>query len=180
MNNKVKYTLLFGGFIILSILGYLIFPKDEIVITEDNNLEDDFIFVHIEGAINSPGLIKVKFGTRLYELIEEAGGETKDADLSRVNLASIVTDEQKIVIPKKVISESSDDDYKEEVKSSLININTASKEKLMELSGIGESTAEKIIKYREENGYFNVIEDIMSVPGIGESKFNSLKDNITV
>ena len=66
-----------------------------------------------------------------------------------------------------------------EIESSIVNINTANIEKLSTLTGIGESTAKKIIKYREENGYFNSIEDIMNVTGIGESKFNAIKDNIT-
>lgn len=61
-----------------------------------------------------------------------------------------------------------------------MNINSANVEKLSTLNGIGKSTAEKIVKYREENGYFNTIEDIMNVSGIGESKFNSIKDNIEV
>lgn len=178
MNNKVKCALALGAFIILSILGYFILPKDEVVIKNNENVEEEFIFVHIEGAVNEPGLIKVKYGTRLYELIEEAGGETDDADLSRVNLASIVSDEQKIVIPEKVVF---DEDFADdEENGGIVNINTASKEKLTTLTGIGDSTAEKIINYREENGYFNSIEDLMNVPGIGESKFNSLKNDITV
>lgn len=175
MNNKVKCILALGAFIILSILGYLLLPKDEIVISKDEDVEDEFIFVHIEGCINNPGLVKVKYGTRLYELIDEAGGATDLADLSRINLASIVSDEQKIFIPEKVIIDNNAED-----EISIININTASKEKLMRLNGIGESTAEKIIKYREDNGYFNVVEDLMNVPGIGESKFNNIKDDITV
>lgn len=175
MNNKVKCALALGAFIILSILGYFMLPKDEVVIKESNDVEEEYIFVHIEGCVNKPGLIKVKYGTRVYELIEQAGGETENADLSRVNLASIVTDEQKVIIPAKVvISEDSEED------SAIVNINTASKEKLITLTGVGESTAEKIIKYREENGYFNTIEDLMNVPGIGKSKFDSLKDDITV
>lgn len=178
MNNKDKSALALGAFIILSILGYFLLPKDEIVIKESENVEEDFIFVHVEGAVNEPGLIKVKYGTRLYELIEQAGGETDEADVSRVNLASIVSDEQKVVIPAKVVVDENYDD--EESESGIVNINTASKDRLTTLTGVGESTAEKIINYREENGYFNSIEDLMNVPGIGESKFNALKNDITV
>ena len=121
------------------------------------------------------GIFEVEDGTRIYEAIELAGGETTNADLTRLNLAKIVSDEEKIVVPKKVILEES---FEEE--SSIVNINTANIEKLSTLTGIGKSTAEKIIKYREENGYFNSIEDIMNVTGIGESKFNSIKDDITI
>lgn len=122
------------------------------------------------------GIFEVEDGTRIYEAIELAGGETIDADLTRLNLAKIVSDEEKIVVPKKVILEESET----EGESSIVNINTATVEKLSTLTGIGKSTAEKIVKYREENGYFNSIEDIMNVSGIGESKFNSIKDNITI
>lgn len=174
VNMIAKTILAFIIFIVLTILGYILFPKDEVVVFENDEVEE-FIFVHIEGAINSPGLIKVRFGMRIYEVIEEAGGATDDADLSRVNLASIVVDEQKIVIPTKVVINEDD-----ESTSKIVNINTASKEKLTSLDGVGESTAEKIIKYREENGYFNTIEDLMNVPGIGESKFNGIKSDITV
>ena len=124
--------------------------------------------------MKQPGLIKVKYGTRIYELIEQAGGETENADLSRVNLASIVNDEQKVVIPDKIVQ------TEENEEDTIININTASKEKLMKLDGVGEGTAKKIIQYRQENGYFNTIEELKNVPGIGESKFNRLKDAITI
>ena len=111
-------------------------------------------------------------------MIEEAGGETDEADLTRINLASIVSDEQKIFVPAKVVLDETNETGAE--KTSIVNINTASKEKLMSLDGVGEGTAEKIIKYREQNGYFNTIEDLMNVSGIGESKFSGLKDDITV
>lgn len=176
MNNNFSKSLpLVAAFIVLGILGYFLLPKNEIVIKENQDEEEEFIFVHIEGCVNNPGLIKTKYGTRLYELIEEAGGETDEADLTRINLASVVSDEQKIFIPAKVVL-----DETNETETTIVNINTASKEKLMTLSGVGEGTAEKIIKYREQNGYFNTIEDLMNVSGIGESKFNGLKDDITV
>ena len=177
-NNFLKSLLLVAAFIVLGILGYFLLPKDEIVIKESQNEEEEFIFVHIEGCVNNPGFIKTKYGTRLFELIEEAGGETDEADLTRINLASIVSDEQKIFVPAKVVLDETNETGAE--KTSIVNINTASKEKLMSLDGVGEGTAEKIIKYREQNGYFNTIEDLMNVSGIGESKFNGLKDDITV
>ena len=110
-------------------------------------------------------------------LLKKQVGATDDADLSRVNLASILIDEQKVVIPAKVVI---DEDIENVQIGGVVNINTASKERLMTLDGVGESTAEKIIKYREKNGYFNAIEDIMHVSGIGQSKFDRIKDDITV
>ncbi len=180
MNNNLKYISVLVAFIILTILGYFLLKNNNENVIETNSIAEDFIFVHIEGEVENPGLAKIKYGTRLYELIEEVGGATENADLSRINLSSIVSDEQKIVIPAKIISSISDESPENQnTETGLVNINTANKEKLMTLSGVGESTAEKIIKYRESNGYFNTIEDIMNVQGIGESKFNNIKDDIT-
>ncbi|MBQ9313447.1 MAG: helix-hairpin-helix domain-containing protein [Clostridia bacterium] len=178
MNNKMKYIFVFVVFIILTILGYVLLPKEEVVVQNKVEEDDNYIFVHIEGQVKNPGLMKVKYGTRLYELIEKVGGETENADLTRVNLASVLSDEQKVIIPAKVII--SEDSESREESGGLVNINTASKEKLMTLNGIGEGTAEKIVKYRQDNGYFNSVEDLKNVSGIGENKFNGLKDDITI
>lgn len=175
MKDSTKYILLGVSFIILTIIGYFMMPKtEEVVVTSSDEVND--IYVHIDGQVKEPGLKKVKYGTRLYELIDIAGGETEDADLTRVNLATVLIDEQKIMIPAKIVA--SDDSSSEE--EGLVNINTASKERLMKLNGIGEGMAERIIKYRQDNGYFNTIDDLKNVSGIGENKFNGLKDDITV
>lgn len=181
MNDKLKYIFVLGAFIILSIIGYIVLPRDEIVIQSvEREAEIEYIFVHIEGCVQNPGLFKVEKGTRLYELIEEAGGETSDADLSKVNLASILLDAQKIYIPAIVVYSENDQDSIAYQNDGLININTASSSELQKLSGIGPAMAEKIIAYRENNGYFIQIEDIMNVDGIGENKFNKIKENITI
>lgn len=176
MKDKTKYIFAGIAFAILTVIGYFMMPKTEETL-ESKAEESNDIYVHIDGQIKEPGLKKVKYGTRLYELIEEAGGETEEADLSRINLATVLTDEQKVVIPAKITVS---DDTSSETKSGLVNINTASKEKLMKLNGIGEGMAERIIKYRQDNGYFNSIDDLKNVSGIGESKFNGLKDEITI
>ena len=176
MNNKVKFALAIGTFIILFVIGTFLMKKDEEVVFylgEERILPK--ICAYVVGEVNSPGIFEVEDGTRVYQIIEMAGGTTEDADISRINLAKIVVDEEKINVPAKVVLEEG-----EESNSKMVNINSASVEKLLSLNGIGKSTAEKIVKYREENGYFNTIEDIMNVSGIGESKFNSIKDNIEV
>ena len=176
MNNKVKFALAIGTFIILVVIGTFLMKKDEEVVFysgEERILPK--ICAYVVGEINSTGIFEVEDGTRVYQIIEMAGGTTEDADISRINLAKIVVDEEKINVPAKVVLEES-----EESNSKMVNINSASVEKLSSLNGIGKSTAEKIVKYREENGYFNTIEEIMNVSGIGESKFNSIKDNIEV
>lgn len=145
---------------------------------EENVVIPEDIFVHISGEINYPGLLKLKKGQRLYEAIEMAGGVTKDADLDSINLAMVLADEDKIYIPK--LGESAPEFLLNiDSGNSKINLNRATKDELMNLNGIGDKTAEAIIKYRDENG-FNEIEDIMKVPGIGKGKFDKIKDDITL
>ena len=136
-----------------------------------------------------PPIVKVKKDSRLIDVIEEAGGTTDEADLSKVNLAYTVEDGQKIYIPntQEPIEEYVTDDagegvIPEEAKTNKgkVNINTAKQTELETLNGIGPSTALKIIDFRNENGEFKKIEDIKDVPGIGESKYESIKDDICV
>jgi competence protein ComEA len=175
LNNKAGYLAVLGAFIIVTIIGFILLPRDEIVIKPKSE-EESYIYVHIEGCVNEPGLIKAKEGTRLYELIELAGGKKEDADLSKVNLASIVTDEQKIIIPAILVYE----ENSSTTTNGHININTASEKELEEITGVGPSTAKKIIQYRESKGYFTDIEDMLNVEGIGQSKFEQMKDEITI
>lgn len=126
----------------------------------------------------------------MADAIEAAGGITTNADIDRINLAYIVQDGQKINIPNVnsvekeiyIIENIGENIIIEDIKTSnnLININTANQSELETLTGIGPSTALKIINYREENGKFKTIEDIKKVPGIGESKFDAIKNEICV
>lgn len=176
MNNKEKIALAMGTFIILALVGFFLMKKDDDVTFYSGEEKTQEICVYVVGEVNEPGIFNVEDGTRIYEVIEMAGGATEDADVSRINLSKILDDEEKISVPKKVIK----DESGHESESKNVNINSASVEKLSTLNGIGKSTAERIVRYREENGYFNTIEDLMNVSGIGESKFNSIKDNIEV
>lgn len=187
MNDKAKCIIALGAFVIFTFIGYKLLPKDEIVIQVDESKTENKIYVHIEGCVHSPGIKEVTYGTRLYELIEIAGGETMDADLSKVNLAVILSDEQKVYIPEKIVFEETETNTstlnvgsaKHNTQNMLININVATIDELKTLSGVGDAMAKRIIDFRENGGYFNSIEDIMDVEGIGEAKFNKIKDNIT-
>lgn len=161
------------------------------------NNEKENVMVHVIGEVNSPGVVKLEEGARIIDAIQAAGGKTEEADLSKVNLAYVIEDGTQIYIPRinenlnqvELISEEAGHSIivtntktqdNENQQNSKVNINTANKEKLETLPGIGETTAQKIIDYREQNGKFNKIEDLKNVSGIGEAKFNSLKDKITV
>lgn len=194
----VAFMLLFIGFYIINKTNNeeyieLETEKNEII---DNNIinevtleEKQDIIIHVTGAVKKQGIVTVKEGARISDVIEEAGGMTDEADLSKINLAYAVEDGQKIYVPNindQADTENITEDAGENVienkngKSNKVNINTASQTELETLSGVGPSTALKIINYREENGNFEKIEDIKNVPGIGEVKFESLKDSICV
>lgn len=147
----------------------------------DNNRK--FICVHIAGSVVNPGVYNVAEGARIYEIVRLAGGFLPEADESYLNLASVVFDGQKIMVLSKEEAKTAKpfvSQIDKETEKKLININTATKEELMQLSGIGESRALSIISYREKNGDFKKIEDIMKIPGIKEAAFEKIKDYICV
>lgn len=147
---------------------------------EDAN-DDSEIMIHITGCINNPGVIEVNKGSRLKDVVDQCGGLKEEADINNINLAMKVEDEMKIHIPS--IEESKQNNNIESSNiienNNKVNLNNASKEELMTLPGIGESKSEKIIQYREGNR-FKSIEDIKNVDGIGEKTFESFKDLIDV
>ena len=140
------------------------------VINESNTQ----LIIDLKGAVRLPNIYSVKEGTILYELINLAGGLDKNADVSSINLALILNENQMITIPYK---KSELDNTNQ---STLVNINTASIEELCTLPGIGTSKATSIINYRNSNGYFISIEDVKKVSGISEGLFTKIKDYISV
>ena len=156
---------------------------DEAEYTEEISELPQVIFVDIGGAVENPGVYEVAKNTRLFEVIEMAGGLSEDADPDHVNRASFVEDGQKIIIPEKGSEDPGDQIsaaiLTPEAGSGLVNINTASADELKTLTGIGDVTAEKIIEYRSSTA-FKSKEDIMSVDGIGSKTYEKIKDDITV
>lgn len=165
---------------------------------QNNNSEDNKILIHISGCVKNNTVVSLPEGSRINDAIEAAGGLTNDADLTNINLAYILEDGEKIYIPKKG-EEFTEESYSSAVssetssvktgissstisssKTTKININKATQTELETIPGIGPSTALKIIDYREENGKFNSIEDIKNVSGIGDAKYEKMKDYITV
>lgn len=163
--------------------------------------------VDIKGEVVTPGIYKLEKSSRVIDVIEKAGGLTQNADTTVINLSKIITDEMVIIVYSKQevknwikikeqeeylqekckISEEGkvendaciDDNKKEGTQQSKVNINTASKEELMTLSGIGEAKAEEIISYRKTNP-FKTIEELKNVSGIGDTIYEEIKDHITV
>ena len=149
---------------------------------------EETVFVHVCGFVRHPGVYELRSGSRVYEAIEAAGGFEDGGASDYLNLAETVRDGMKLEVP----DESQAQEWKakgltpasgqaaEEKPSSMVNLNTATKEELMSLRGIGESRAEDIIRYREKYGGFQSIEDIMNVSGIKDAAFEKIKDSITV
>lgn len=167
-------------------------------IEKENDSLQKVIYVDVSGAVKKPNVYELEEGSRVYNAIDLAGGFSEDADYSNLNLAQVLKDQDKITVSTKEelkrennkeavtngkssgISNAASSSTIGSVDGDMININTANSEELQNISGIGPSTAEKIIDYRTQNGKFNTIEEIMNVSGIGQKTFAKFKDRITV
>lgn len=205
--KKQQIAILIVGILLISILSFKIIMQEEktedpqfreIEFSEGENLDEissqeeseeirnEELVVYVKGAVKYPGILVVDEGTRIADVVELAGGPEEGADFNAVNLAQKVQDEEMIHVPYigEELTEQSVAGTEATAGTSSgisekVNINKASEEELKSLSGIGEVTAQKIIDHRESSP-FKVVEDIMDVSGIGEKKFEAIKDNITV
>ena len=164
---------------------------------ETKEIEEETLIVDIKGEVNAPGIYEVPKGTRVMDVITSAGGLTGNADTSQINLSKKVSDEMVIIVDKQgevaSNSEGIRNDARIDTSEALVSggsnevtvngpvsINQGTKEQLMTLPGIGEVKAQAIIDYRNSQGGFQTLEELMEVKGIGESTFNKLKENITL
>lgn len=173
---------------------------------EEETYSDDRILVHVSGAVNKEGIVELKIDSRISDAIDKAGGVREDATIEDINLAYKLEDGMKIHIPTKqekenvnttdIVKEETTEKYitsssgivgenklkknTQNTQSLKVNINTATQTQLETLPGIGPSTATKIMAYRKEKGKFDKIEDIKEISGIGDAKFEKIKDFISV
>ena len=223
--KKLKYPITI--IIVILIIIYVIYIKNNLEnnkyndinivsdiekeeIKDEHPIEEKKIKYHIDikGAVKKPGVYNVDSNITINDAINIAGGLTKDADTSLINLAKKITDEMVIIIYTKeevknsnivntvikvvekecicpniendgCLNDEINDNITNKEDNKLININTATKEELQTINGIGESKANNIIKYREEIGKFNTIEDIKKVEGIGDTLYETIKIYIT-
>ena len=144
------------------------------------------IAVYICGAVKKPGVYKFNTASRVCDAVKAAGGFKKNADTISINQAEYLKDGEQISIPVKTnvkpgsSGDGKSDSNNSKASSNLVNINQADENELMTLPGVGESKAASIIEYRNKNGYFTKIEDIMKITGIKEGVFNKIKDKITI
>lgn len=137
---------------------------------------DETITVHVSGEVGAPGLVVVAAGARLADAIAAAGGTTRDAHLEMVNLAALLRDGEQIVIPGTGDSGTAAAAFTD----GKIHINTASPSELEQLPGVGPVLAERIFAFREENGPFDAVEDLLDVAGIGEAKLDAMRDLVAI
>lgn len=195
MKNKNKFIgsiVIVCMFIMISIVGYLfvkptnVNQEDIFIESEQNNIESksvqknkDTIIVEIKGEVKNPGVYEMKKDSRIQALIKKSGGFTKEACTDDINQSRKLRDEDCIIIKNKNNICNNEGTINAE-QNKRINLNTASKEELKSIPGIGEVTAEKIIEYRKENGRFSSIEDIKNIQRIGEKTFTKIKDKIQI
>jgi competence protein ComEA len=137
------------------------------------------LVVHVVGAVRRPGLYRLARGARIDDALRRAGGATRRADLSLVNLAAPVSDGTQVVVPKRappVASGSAPGGSDEAPAAGPVHLNTATVEQLDELPGVGPVTAQKIVEYREQHGAFSSVDDLDAIPGIGPARLEQLRE----
>ncbi|EOH90176.1 helix-hairpin-helix domain-containing protein [Enterococcus pallens] len=202
--QQKKLVLLATAGVLLFVLLWLVFrPSEEAVqeeilfsteesstVASSSQVETEW-FVDLKGAVAHPGMYRINEGMRLMDVIEQAGGFTEEADRNQVNLAKLLSDQEIVYVPKSgeevpamqqaaAAPTDSPQLTNSSAETEKININTADATQLQQLSGIGEKRAQDIINYREENGSFQSVEDLMKVSGIGQKTLEKLRNSITI
>ena len=206
LSNQEKITIILLVIVIVIGGGMVLYKninsEDNIIInrasdiTENNpaiQKEIPSVIIHIAGAVKTPGVYQLKSTSRIVDAVKIAGGENEEANLDLINLAALLKDGQKIIVPYKTYSETGEEinvnTYNNTTSiyssssasiSAKININTDNANILQTLPGIGPVLSERIIEYRNQNGLFGVIDDIKNVSGIAEKKFEGIKELICV
>lgn len=205
LSNQEKITIILLLIVIVVGVGIVLYKninsEDNFVINRASDISENNpaiqievppLIIHIAGAVKIPGVYQLESTDRIVDAVKIAGGATEEANLDLINLAALLKDGQKINIPYKTYSETGEEintntyNYVASAYSSSgstsakININTANANMLQNLPGIGPVLSERIIEYRNQNGLFGVIDDIMDVSGIAEKKYEGIKDQICV
>ena len=145
----------------------------------------DRLVVHVAGAVRQPGVYKLATGARVDDAVARAGGATRRADLGGLNLAAQLEDGRQVLVPQRVAQAGRGDAAATAGATAAapgqpLNLNTATLEQLDTLSGIGPTTAQKILDFREERGGFGSVEELGQIPGIGEVRLASLREEVTL
>ena len=206
LSNQEKITIILLLIVIIVGAGMVLYKninnEDNFIINNASNISENNpaiqieippVIFHIAGAVENPGVYQLKSTDRIVDAVKIAGGAAEEANLDSINLAALLKDGQKIIVPYKTYSETGKEintntynnaesmySSSSDSTSAKININTADANMLQTLSGIGPVLSERIIEYRNQNGFFGVIDDIVDVSGIGEKKFEGIRELICV
>lgn len=188
--------------VIVVVVGYLGYKQmnktkiptnNEVLTTKTNNKEEakkdkkepKFVVVDVQGAVKKPGIYRMPNSARIYDAIQHAGGTKDAADMSKINQAQKVHDQSQVFVADKSTDGNKTDNAGKAAdtgsnNSQQININSADVTELQKINGIGARKAETIVKYRDDNGSFDKVEDLTKVNGIGDKTVERIKDQITV
>jgi competence protein ComEA len=177
------YAVLLG---IVAVVGFLALrgrsepppAAPQIALSRESPRAGARLTVHVAGAVRAPGVFRLRPGSRVDDAVRRAGGPTRRADLTAVNLAAPLEDGRQVLVPERprgvrpgaVVNPA----------DAPVNLNTATLEQLDGLDGIGPGMGQRIIDYREENGGFGSVEELSQVPGIGEKRMAALREDVTV
>jgi competence protein ComEA len=134
------------------------------------------LVVHVVGAVRRPGLYRLVAGARIADALRRAGGATRRADLSLVNLAAPVSDGTQVVVPRRVPAAGGGSEASAAAPGGPVHLNTATVDELDELPGVGPVTAQKIVDWREQHGAFSSVDDLDAIPGIGPARLEQLRE----
>lgn len=195
MHRTVKKVCFLLAFIVAVMTGCREKTKEEISLIQTEDQKDaeqnkdtdmevaESIYVDVAGQVNNPDVYELPAESRIFQAIEAAGGFTEKAAVSGINQAQKLEDGQQIYVPSQKEVQAADlttGKNQEEVVDGRVNLNTASRQELMTLTGIGEVRADAIIRYRENEGGFCSIEDLKKVEGIKDGVFEKIKDQIKI
>ena len=166
---------------------------EENQLPEGNTVEEDarpkVMYTDIKGSVKEPGIYSFSSEERVYDVLKRAGGLLEEADSDRINFSAKIEDQQVLYIPAvgeeppEHLNQSASPEGKQstaDTEPSKININTASPSELQQIPGIGSVKAQEIIRFREENGSFQKVEDLQEISGIGEKTVEKLKNFVTI
>lgn len=177
LNNQIKIL-----YILIGIIVTLFFNSCSKTPNDRYNIDSSFdsasklyCMIDLRGEVMRPGIYKIESGSLVNDVIELAGGFTKMADKNSINLVQIITSNMKIVV--NATNMENNTQYLQDTR---INLNTCNKEQLLSVPKIGEAKAEAILNYREKNGGFQSIEELLKVSGIGDTLYSQIKVYFTV
>ena len=158
-------------------------PAPAIRIAEDGGGKPARVLVHVAGAVRRPGVYALRTGDRVDDAVRRAGGATRKADLGGLNLAAEVEDGRQVLVPVRAGAagrRAAASAAAAPAEGQPLNVNTATLEQLDGLTGVGPITAQKILDAREERGGFGSIEELGEIPGIGEKRLATLREEVTL